>query len=183
MTRRRGVCRWRRAGSQARPVRDSDCWRRGDGRSLPRRDPRLGRDVAIKVLPEASPIAERLSPLRAGGRAAGALNHPTSSPSTTSAPTRRPYVVSELLEGQTLRARSRRPLPVRKALDLGAQIARGLAAAHDNGIVHRDLKPENLFVTKDGRVKILDFGLAKLTRPTARRGRHERCADGTEPGP
>jgi len=77
-----------------------------------------------------------------------------------------PYLVSELLEGETLREQIRRGrLLVRKAIDYGVQIARGLAAAHEKGIVHRDLKPENLFVTKDGRVKILDFGLAKLTQP------------------
>src|SRR5208282_31502 len=77
-----------------------------------------------------------------------------------------PYVVSELLEGETLRERLRSgPIPVRKTLDYALQIAHGLAAAHEKGIIHRDLKPENLFLTKDGRVKILDFGLAKLTQP------------------
>ena len=75
-----------------------------------------------------------------------------------------PYVVSELLDGQTLRdALAGGPLPVRKAIDYASQVAQGLAAAHDKRIVHRDLKPENLFVTPEGRVKILDFGLAKLT--------------------
>src|SRR5437867_5288566 len=76
-----------------------------------------------------------------------------------------PYIVSELLEGQTLREVLRLgAVPARKALNYAIQTARGLAAAHDIGIVHRDLKPENLFITKDGRLKILDFGLAKLTR-------------------
>src|SRR5262249_3356617 len=79
---------------------------------------------------------------------------------------RAPYLVSELLEGETLREQIRRGrIAVRKAIDYGVQISRGLAAAHEKGIVHRDLKPENLFVTKDGRVKILDFGLAKLIQP------------------
>ena len=77
-----------------------------------------------------------------------------------------PYLVSELLNGETLREQIKRGrLSARKAIDYGVQIARGLAATHEKGIVHRDLKPENLFVTKDGRVKILDFGLAKLTQP------------------
>src|SRR5207302_3159914 len=82
-----------------------------------------------------------------------------------------PYIVSELLEGETLRERlgahaSSVPLPQRKAIDYALQIARGLAAAHEKGIVHRDIKPDNIFITDDGRVKILDFGLAKLTSAT-----------------
>src|SRR5262249_41715027 len=77
-----------------------------------------------------------------------------------------PYLVSELLEGETLRGQiNRGPMSARKAIDYGVQIAHGLAAAHEKGIVHRDLKPENLFSTKDGRIKILDFGLAKLKQP------------------
>src|SRR5262249_40603596 len=76
-----------------------------------------------------------------------------------------PYMVLELLDGQNLRERLRAgALPVSEVVDYGGQIARGLAAAHEKGIVHRDLKPENLFLTKEGRVKILDFGLAKLTQ-------------------
>jgi serine/threonine protein kinase len=86
--------------------------------------------------------------------------------STSAARTIPPYIVSELLEGETLRARLiTGPLPVRKAVDYALQVARGLAAAHDHGIFHRDLKPENIFITRDGHVKILDFGLAKLTMP------------------
>jgi len=95
-----------------------------------------------------------------------------------------PYMVSELLEGETLRERIKRGrLSVRKSIDYGVQIARGLAAAHEKCIVHRDLKPENLFVTKDGRLKILDFGLAKLTQ---RQSSSEHSAvtltEGTEAG-
>ena len=87
-----------------------------------------------------------------------------------------PYVVSELLEGETLRGRiDGTPLPPRKAIDYATQIARGLAAAHDKGIVHRDLKPDNIFVTREGRVKILDFGLAKVARADGcRRNRARR---------
>ena len=128
-------------------------------------DARLGREVAIKVLPASFAVdADHLRRFEQEARAIGALNHPNilavyDAGSHEGAP----YVVSELLEGETLRARIATSLPQRKALDYAGQIARGLAAAHDRGIVHRDLKPENLFVTRDGRVKILDFGLAKLT--------------------
>src|SRR5262249_52964861 len=99
-------------------------------------------------------------------RAAGALNHPNIlSVFDLGQHDGAPYVVSELLEGQSLRARLQEgPLPLRKGLDYAMQIALGLAAAHEKGIVHRDLKPENLYLTRDGRVKILDFGLAKMTR-------------------
>src|SRR4029079_19314235 len=95
-----------------------------------------------------------------------------------------PYVVSELLEGETLRERLRSgALSTRKSIDYGLQVSRGLAAAHEKGIVHRDLKPENLFVTSDGRVKILDFGLAKLTRPEAESGDDAPTVHAvTEPG-
>jgi dipeptidyl aminopeptidase/acylaminoacyl peptidase len=93
------------------------------------------------------------------------------------------YVVSELLEGETLRERLKSgPLPVRKAVDYAAQIAHGLAAAHGKGIVHRDLKPENLFITRDGRVKILDFGIAKLTAAPDRQTLAPTIDRGTTPG-
>jgi serine/threonine protein kinase len=131
------------------------------------RDTRLGRFVAIKVLPAfLSHDPERLRRFEQEARAAAALNHPNilavhQMGTYESAP----YLVSELLEGSTLRdLLVRAPLPLRKVIDYGVQIARGLSAAHEKGITHRDLKPENLFVTKDGRVKILDFGLAKLTQ-------------------
>jgi eukaryotic-like serine/threonine-protein kinase len=128
------------------------------------RDTRLGRDVALKVLPpECGADADRLRRFEQEARAAGSLNHPNVlTVHDFGTHEGAPFLVTELLEGQTLRERLREGLvPVRKALDWGAQIARGLAAAHDKGIVHRDLKPDNLFVTRDGRVKILDFGLAR----------------------
>src|SRR5215207_521938 len=131
-------------------------------------DPKLGRDVAVKVLPAAfSADAERLRRFEQEARAAGALNHPNVlAIHDVETHDGAPFVVSELLEGATLREQLRGvPLPRRKALDYAVQIAAGLAAAHERGIVHRDLKPENLFVTTDGRVKILDFGIAKLVEP------------------
>jgi eukaryotic-like serine/threonine-protein kinase len=140
----------------------------GMGEVYRARDLRLGRDVAIKVLPFfLSADSDRLRRFEQEARAAAALNHPNILAvfqMGTYQGAR--YLVSELLEGETLREQlNRGRLAVRKAIDYGVQIARGLAAAHEKGIVHRDLKPENLFVTKDGRVKILDFGLAKLTQP------------------
>jgi serine/threonine-protein kinase len=128
-------------------------------------DVKLNRDVAIKVLPSAlSADKERLARFEQEAQAAGALNHPNIIVIYhIEAHGGSPYMVSELLEGQTLRERMNGTvLPQRKALDLALQIARGLAAAHEKGIVHRDIKPENIFITNDGRVKILDFGLAKL---------------------
>jgi serine/threonine protein kinase len=132
-------------------------------------DTRLNRDVAIKILPATfSSDPDRLQRFAQESRAAAALNHPNIlSIFDIGEAQGAPYVVSELLEGETLRDRLRDgPLPSRKAIDYARQIASGLAAAHDKGIVHRDLKPENLFITADGRAKILDFGLAKLTRPS-----------------
>src|SRR5437016_11340156 len=130
-------------------------------------DTTMHREVAIKVLPAAlSADKERLARFEQEAQTAGALNHPnvlviyhidTHDGS--------PYIVSELLEGEALRERMGGvALPQRKAIDYALQIAHGLAAAHEKGIVHRDLTPENIFITKDGHVKILDFGLAKLTQ-------------------
>ncbi len=127
----------------------------------------LKRDVAIKVLPSfVSSDPDRLRRFEQEARAAAALNQPNIlAIYQLGTHEGAPYLVSELLEGSTLREQIRRgPLSPRKAIDYGVQITRGLAAAHDKGIAHRDLKPENLFVTKDGRLKILDFGLAKLTQ-------------------
>ncbi len=132
------------------------------------RDPRLGREVAIKVLPSGSaPDSEHLRRFEQEARATAALNHPNIlAVFDIGSQDNSPYIVSELLEGATLRSRLiSGPLPVRKAVDYALQIVRGLAGAHDHGIFHRDLKPENIFITRDGHVKILDFGLAKLTMP------------------
>jgi eukaryotic-like serine/threonine-protein kinase len=137
----------------------------GMGEVYRARDTRLQRDVALKLLPAGvSSDPDRLARFEQEARAAAALNHPNilavyDVGSYESAP----YIVSELLEGETLRERlGNGPLPARKAIECAIQVARGLAAAHERGIVHRDLKPDNVFVTSDGRVKILDFGLAKL---------------------
>jgi WD40 repeat protein len=132
------------------------------------RDTRLDREVAIKVLPEiVSFDRERLLRFEQEAKAAAALNHPNIlGIYQMGAYLGQPYLVLELLEGKTLTETIRRgPLPLRKVIDYGVQIAQGLAAAHDKGIIHRDLKPDNLFITRDGRVKILDFGLAKLIQP------------------
>lgn len=131
-------------------------------------DSRLNRTVAVKVLPASfSADRDRLQRFAQEARAAAALNHPNIlSIFDIGEEQGSPYVVSELLEGQTLREKLMSgPLPTRRVIEYAVQVARGLAAAHEKGIVHRDLKPENLFLTNDGRVKILDFGLAKLTRP------------------
>jgi serine/threonine protein kinase len=131
------------------------------------RDPRLGRDVAIKVLPPAfSADADRLHRFEQEARAAAALNHPNIlAVYDIGTQAGAPFIVSELLEGETLRERlNSGAVPVRKAIEQALQIARGLQAAHDKGITHRDLKPENIFITRDSRIKILDFGLAKLTQ-------------------
>jgi eukaryotic-like serine/threonine-protein kinase len=134
------------------------------------RDKRIGRDVAIKVLPDAyAPGDERLRRFEQEARAAGALNHPgLVTIFDVGTIEGSPYIVMELLEGETLRDAigdvQSSPLPLRKSIDYGIQIASALAVAHEKGIIHRDLKPENTFITSEGRVKILDFGLAKLAQ-------------------
>ena len=151
------------------------------------KDSRLGREVAIKVLPASfSNDPDRLRRFEQEARAAGILNHPNITVVHDIATVEgAPYVVTELLEGETLRSRlAGGPLAPRRAIEFAIQIAHGLAAAHEKGIVHRDLKPENLFVTKDGRVKILDFGLAKLTQPEKAGPQTSLPTEtaGTEPG-
>ena len=138
----------------------------GMGEVYRARDPRLGRDVAVKVLPVGFSVdPERLRRFELEARAAAALNHSNIlAVHDIGSHNGAPYIVSELLEGETLRDRMNGAmLPVRKATEYAVQIAHGLAAAHDKGVVHRDLKPENVFLAQDGRAKILDFGLAKLT--------------------
>jgi WD40 repeat protein len=147
-------------------------------------DPRLGREVAVKVLPEeVGSDPERLARFEREARAVAALNHPNiltvfdvglPRPTDTTSTAAAPYVVTELLEGETLRELvSRRTPTQRQVLSFALQVAHGLDAAHAKGIVHRDLKPENVFVTTDGRVKLLDFGLAKVV--------DRRAADSVEP--
>lgn len=143
------------------------------------RDTRLERDVAIKILRvSASADPERIRRFEQEARATGLLNHPNIlAIYDIGTHEELPYLVSELLEGETLRSRLQEgTVPQRKALDYAVQITQGLAAAHEKGIVHRDLKPENLFVTKDDRVKILDFGLAKLVQPENESSDHSKLA-------
>ncbi len=149
------------------------------------RDTRLERDVALKVLPdEVSSDAERRARFEREAKAVAALSHPNilaihdvGDHAGTA------FAVMELLDGQTLRDRlSGGALPARKAGEIGAQIAHGLAAAHEKGIVHRDVKPENVFITTDGRVKVLDFGLARQERPAEDGTRSPTRTRGTDPG-
>jgi serine/threonine protein kinase len=158
----------------------------GMGEVYRARDMQLNRDVAIKVLLNLSTDAQRLHRFEQEAQATAALNHPNIlAIYHMGRYENAPYIVSELLEGETLRTLLKRnPLPVRKAVEYGIQFAHGLEAAHERGIVHRDLKPENLFITKDGRLKILDFGLAKLTQPlqSSEFGPGTLISGGTEPG-
>ncbi len=159
----------------------------GMGEVYRARDTRLNREVAIKALPAAlSDDPERVRRFEQEARAAGVLNHPNITVVyDIGSQDGSIYVVSELLEGETLGGRlAQGPIPPRKAIEYALQIAHGLAAAHEKGIVHRDLKPDNLFVTKGGRVKILDFGLAKLAGPEIESGAQTSLptSAGTEPG-
>jgi eukaryotic-like serine/threonine-protein kinase len=154
-------------GTKLGPYRiDAQLGAGGMGEVYRARDSQLGRDVAIKVLANLMSDPDRLRRFEQEARAAAALNHPNIlAVYQLGTHEGAPYLVSELLEGQTLREVIRRGrISARKAIDYAVQITRGLAAAHEKGIVHRDLKPENLFVTCDERVKILDFGLAKLSK-------------------
>jgi serine/threonine protein kinase/tricorn protease-like protein len=159
----------------------------GMGEVYRARDPQLQRDVAIKVLPAAfTRDPDRQRRFEQEARATGSLNHPNilaihdigEHEGAT-------WIVAELLEGETLRQRmDARPLPPRAVLDYAIQIANGLAAAHEHDIAHRDIKPANLFLTRDGRIKILDFGLAKLLSAEASGDATETVTrDGVEVGP
>ena len=159
----------------------------GMGEVYRAKDPRLGREVAIKVLPATfSQDADRLKRFEQEARAAGVLNHPNiTAVYDFGTHDGAPYIVTELLEGETLRSRlGPGAISVRKSIDYAVQLAKGLAAAHEKGIVHRDLKPENVFLTKDGRVKILDFGLAKLKSERDENGQTDlqTVSGGTQPG-
>ncbi len=153
------------------------------------RDPRIGRDVAVKILP--APLGfddDYVQRFEQEARAAGALNHPgLITIFDVGKAERSPYIVMELLEGGTLREMmgedDSAPIPVRKTIAYAVQIASALAVAHEKGIIHRDLKPENLFITQDGRVKILDFGLAKLAQEaTDTNGKHRTARHLTATG-
>src|SRR5262249_38173467 len=134
--------------------------RGGMGEVYRARDPHLGRDVAIKLLPRAARSdAEWVSRLEREARAIGQLNHPNIvALYDLGVHEGATYVVTEFLDGTTLRAHIVGALPAARAVEIGAEVAAGLAAAHDKGVIHRDVKPENIFLTRDGRVKILDFG-------------------------
>jgi dipeptidyl aminopeptidase/acylaminoacyl peptidase len=150
------------------------------------RDSKLDRDVAVKVLPtHLEETSGALARFEREAKAVAALSHPNIlAIHDFGSDAGRAYAVTELLEGETLRERLRSgSLPPRKAVEIGVQIAHGLAAAHDKGIVHRDLKPENVFVTTDGRVKILDFGLARALPAASGSDTHSpTLARGTDPG-
>jgi len=166
----------------------------GMGEVYRARDPRLARDVAIKVLPaDRAADAEAIARFEREARAIAALSHPhivtifdvgrlRAGGASAGQDDEVSFLVMELLKGETLRARLERgPVPWRKAAEIGAEVASGLAAAHEQGVVHRDLKPENLFLTSAGHVKILDFGLARL-RPLPGDRETATAAAGTDPG-
>src|SRR3974390_759593 len=157
----------------------------GRGEVYRARDVALKRDVAIKVLPEYwSRDPERLRRFDLEAQAAATLNHPNVvSIFHVGRYDGSPYIVPELRQGETLRERLRHgAMPLREVLETGSSIAQGLAAAHAAGVVHRDLKPENVFLTKDGRVKILDFGLAKFDPVASESGSTVTVQQVTNPG-
>src|SRR5258708_9769914 len=156
----------------------------GMGEVYRARDTKLDREVAVKVLPvQLAENATALARFEREAKAVAALSHPNIlSIFDFGTVDGTAYAVMELLEGTTLREKLAAPIPPRKAIDYAVQMARGLAAAHGKGIVHRDLKPENVFVTADGRVKILDFGLARPA-PSALAAGNATIAATVEPAP
>jgi eukaryotic-like serine/threonine-protein kinase len=157
----------------------------GMGEVFRARDERLGREVALKIIrPASSDNPDHLRRFEQEARAAAALNHPNIlAIYDVGFQGETPYIVSELLQGKTLRVRlSEGSIPVREATDYALQIAHGLIAAHERHIVHRDLKPENLFLTNDGRIKILDFGVAKLQLPAEQNRSMESLTTVTKSG-
>jgi eukaryotic-like serine/threonine-protein kinase len=159
----------------------------GMGEVFRAKDTRLGRDVAVKVLPTSFAVdPDRQRRFEQEARAVAALNHPNVLVvHDVGTHEGRSWIVTELLEGETLREKLREGrLPPRKAVDVAIQVARGLSAAHEKGIVHRDLKPENVFLTRDGRAKILDFGLARVDLLSLDREAETQTSpnEGTSPG-
>jgi TolB-like protein/Flp pilus assembly protein TadD len=158
----------------------------GMGEVYRARDTRLDRDVALKVIHSRfAADADRLSRFTQEAKAAARLDHPNILVvHDVGSHEGSPYIVSELLEGESLREQIGAVLPPKKAVEYALEIAWGLSAAHEKGIIHRDMKPENVFVTKDGRIKILDFGVAKLTQPSSEGPLNTAAttAAATEPG-
>ncbi|MGH9467762.1 MAG: protein kinase domain-containing protein [Terriglobales bacterium] len=149
-------------------------------------DSRLNRDVAIKILPAGvAGVAERRRRFETEARSAGQLSHPNIlAVHDFGVSDGVPYLVAELLEGETLRSRLTPAvaLPPRRAVEIAVQVARGLAAAHARGIIHRDLKPENIFLTREGQVKILDFGLARIAAAVSDEAVTVAAPEGTSAG-
>ena len=158
----------------------------GMGEVYKARDLRLGRDVAVKVMPASfAADPERLRRFEQEARAVASLSHPNIlAVHDIGQHAQQPFMVTELLQGESLReVLTRGALSQRKAIDYGVQIAHGLAAAHSKDIAHRDLKPDNIFITRDGRVKILDFGLAKTVQKPAAVRVGDASGDMTEVAP
>src|SRR5664279_5077514 len=158
----------------------------GMGEVYRARDTRLDRFVAVKIISLSISDDDRLRRFEQEARSIAALSHPNIlAIFDVGTHDNTPYLVTELLEGETLSERlAKGPLPVRKAVQLGSQIAHALAAAHERGIIHRDLKPENIFLTRDGQTKLLDFGLAKMEAAASAAGPDSatRLSLATEPG-